>query len=94
MILEIIGAELAFTGSFISVSGAYFNNVWHEHLAAMELWRISNGMLAAWGIGFISGWWVDGVSITAIVGMNLFFMTTNEYGLYKYRRLKECQESC
>lgn len=87
MLLEIIGAELAFTGSFISISGAYFNNVWHEHLEAMKLWRFSNNMLALWGIGFVAGWWVSSVAVSATVGMYVFFMITNEYGLYKYRSM-------
>lgn len=82
--METIGAGVAVIGSVLSVVGACVNNIWHKHITAMKLWRISNTLLAIWGVGYLAGYWNGGVSVSALVLMYLVFIVTNEYGLRKY----------
>ena len=82
--LETVGIILATTGSFISVIGSLYNNLWHNHLAAMKIWGYgSNPLLLIWSLGLCLHLWDGGLSGVALAIMYSIFTVTNIYGLLK-----------
>lgn len=79
--IQIIGSGLAVLGSVISIVGALFNNIWHDHRGAMEWWMISNILLLIWAAGLMAGVWNGGVSALALVVMYLIFAVSNWWGM-------------
>ena len=82
--LETVGITLATTGSIISVIGSLYNNLWHNHLAAMKIWGYgSNPLLLIWSLGLCLHLWDGGLSGVALAAMYSIFTVTNIYGLLK-----------
>ena len=82
--LETVGIILATTGSIISVIGSLYNNLWHNHLAAMKIWGYgSNPLLLIWSLGLCLHLWDGGLSGLALTIMYCIFTVTNIYGLIK-----------
>ena len=66
--LETFGVILATIGSIISVIGSLYNNLWHNHLAAMKIWGYgSNPLLLIWSLGLCLHLWDGGLSAALIV---------------------------
>ena len=76
-----IGTILIISGSVISVIGAFANNIWLDHIIAMEFWRFSNIILLLWAVGLYRKWWNGGLPVICLCGMYAFYMVTNEIGL-------------
>jgi hypothetical protein len=81
---DLIGSTLAVTGSTLSLVGALANNLFLAHALAMQLWMMSNPILAGWAIGQRKGVWNGGLSMDALIVMYLIFTVTNFYGLFLY----------
>ena len=79
--LYLIGSCLAVMGAMISVIGAIFNNIWHDHHGAMQWWMISNILLLVWAVGLMAGVWNGGLSALALVVMYLIFAVSNWWGM-------------
>ena len=79
--LYLIGSCLAVMGAMISVIGAIFNNIWHDHSGAMQWWMISNILLLVWAAGLMAGIWNGGLSALALVVMYLIFAVSNYWGM-------------
>jgi type III secretory pathway component EscS len=83
--LHLIGTILAIVGSLLSISGALANNLYHWHRTAMEIWTVSNILLAAWAMGYYIKLWDGGLSAIALCVMYVIFLVSNWYGLRKYK---------
>lgn len=79
--LSLIGPTLAILGSIISIIGALYNNLWHDHHGAMEWWMVSNVLLLVWATGLAAGIWNGGISGMALVVMYLIFAVSNWWGI-------------
>jgi hypothetical protein len=83
-LLDQIGIFLSIIGSVISVTGSLYNNLRHDHLAAMKIWGYgSNPILLVWAIGLSLHLWDGGVAGIPLVIMYGLFTLTNIYGLMK-----------
>ena len=83
--IEYIGSTLAISGAACSIIGNIRNTVYLDHYMALGLWTVSAPLMSIWAFGYLVGWWNGGLSIAAILGMNLVFTVSNVYGLWKYR---------
>lgn len=78
---EQAGTILAITGTIVSCLGVIQNNLFLDHIAAMQVWRISNFVLLGWSFGLYRKWWDGGLAGLSLVGMYAFYCITNEWGL-------------
>jgi hypothetical protein len=78
-----IGLDLAVVGSSISVIGVIANNIFLDHILAMQIWAISNVILLAFFYGQYRNWWDAGLSSATVCVMYLIFTITNVWGLIK-----------
>jgi hypothetical protein len=69
----------------LSISGALANNLYHLHRTAMEIWTVSNILLAIWAVGYFIGVWEGGLSGAALCVMYVIFLVSNWWGLKKYK---------
>jgi Ca2+/Na+ antiporter len=76
-----IGLDVAVLGSIVSCIGVIWNNIFLDHVAAMQIWALSNVLLMIWAYGMWKHWWEDGLSGLVLCLMYAFYTVTNVYGL-------------
>lgn len=73
--------DLAVIGSIVSCIGVIWNNIFLDHVAAMQIWALSNLILLCWSFGLWKKWWDGGLSGLVLCLMYAFYTVTNVYGL-------------
>lgn len=76
-----LGADLAVLGSIISAIGVIANNGLLSHILAMQIWAISNPLMAIYFYGNMKGWWDGKLSSSALCLLYILFTVTGLYGL-------------
>lgn len=79
--LYYVGLGLSLTGCIISATGTVVNNIFLDHVFAMQIWRFSNFILVGYFFGNYKGWWEGGLSAGAMCLLYVIFCITNEWGL-------------
>ena len=77
-----IGLDIAVLGGIISCVGVVWNNIFLDHVTAMQIWAVSNVVLLVWSYGLWKKWWDGGLSGLVLCLMYLFYTVTNIWGLY------------
>ena len=77
-----LGADIAVIGSIISGIGVVANNVFLDHILAMQIWVVSNALLLLWSYGLYKNWWNGGISGLALCLMYLLMLVSGVYGLW------------
>jgi hypothetical protein len=78
-----IGLDLAVLGSAISIIGVILNNVFLLHVAAMQVWVVSNLILMVYFYGNWKKWWDGGLSSEIICLMYVVMLISGIFGLVK-----------
>jgi len=76
-----IGADLAVLGTIVSSCGVVANNLYLNHILAMQIWVISNIILGVWAFGLYRRWWDGGISGVALCLMYAFMLVSGVWGL-------------
>lgn len=76
-----IGLDLVVLGSIISVIGVVYNNIILNHIAAMQIWTVSNLLFVIYFYGRWKNWWDGGVSNAVMCGLYLFMLVSGIWGL-------------
>ena len=76
-----IGADLAVLGTIVSSCGVVANNIYLDHILAMQIWVISIIILCLWAFGLYKRWWDGGVSGAALCLMYAFMLVSGVWGL-------------
>jgi hypothetical protein len=79
---NVLGSALAILGASLSVLGTLANNLWLNHILAMQFWFLSNPILLIWVVGVIAKKWNGGLSHEALAVMYFIFFITGAYGLF------------
>lgn len=77
----IVGNVMVITATIISATGVFYNNVLLDHIVAMQVWALSNILLAAFFYGQYKGWWNGGLPSAILCGFYIFCFITGIYGL-------------
>jgi hypothetical protein len=78
---EVYGTAIVAISTIISMIGVAFNNVALDHIAAMQVWMISNVMFAVFFYGQYKKWWNGGLPSAILCGFYVFCFITGLYGL-------------
>ncbi len=81
MLPENLGLDFAVLGSVISIIGVIYNNLFHAHILAMQIWCISNLILVIYFTGRWRDWWDGGLSDGVMVVMYVVMLISEIYGL-------------
>ena len=76
-----VGADLAVLGTIVSSCGVVANNLYLNHILAMQIWVISNIILCLWAFGLYRRWWDGGISGAALCLMYAFMLVSGVWGL-------------
>lgn len=79
--LEAVGIILITSGSAIAAIGAIANNIYLNHVMAMQFWRFSNLLLFLWAVGLYKKYWDGGLPAICLCGTYAIYGITNEVGL-------------
>lgn len=79
--LKEYGFDIAIVGSVVSCAGVVENNLFLDHVAAMQIWMFSNIILFVWAYGLWKQKWDGGLSGMVLCGMYAFYSITNVWGL-------------
>jgi hypothetical protein len=78
---ESVGAIIVVLGTIIGVLGTFVNNVFLDHVTAMQIWRWSNFLLLAFFVGLWKKWWTSSIGAEVMCLLYAFYIITNEWGL-------------
>jgi hypothetical protein len=81
--LDTIGTTLAICGTFISMIGVCYNNVFLEHTTAMWVWTISNTIFVGYFYGRLKGSWDGGLPDFLLCLNYIVMLITGLYGLLR-----------
>ena len=76
-----LGTILLIAGTAVSVTGAFVNNVYLDHIFAMKIWRFGNIIFFCWAVGLWKKYWDGGTPALLLCGLYAFYGITNEIGL-------------
>jgi hypothetical protein len=76
-----VGLALVLCGTTISVIGVVLNNLLLNHIAAMQVWSVSNLLFAIYFYGRYKGWWDGRVSDEIMCGLYVFMLVSGLWGL-------------
>lgn len=76
------GADLVVIGALISCIGVTANNIFLNHIFAMQIWVLSNTLLMIWAYGLWKKWWDGGISGFALTVMYAYMLVSGVYGLW------------
>lgn len=77
----ILGDILVIFATTVSAIGVFYNNLSLNHIAAMQIWGISNLVFAGFFYGQYKGWWNGGLPSAILCGFYIFCFITGIYGL-------------
>jgi len=78
-----LGLDIAVLGSIVSCIGVIWNNIFLNHIAAMQIWAFSNLILLVWSYGLWKKKWDGGLSGLVLCLMYFFYTITNVWGLWQ-----------
>ena len=79
--LQPVGILIATAGTAIACLGVHVNNQRGNHTNAMQLWAISNPLLALWAGGSLAGLWDGGIPLLVLCLMYCYYTVSNWDGL-------------
>lgn len=75
------GLDIVVAGSIISLIGVVYNNLLLNHIAAMQIWCISNILFSIYFFGRWRQWWDGGICDEIMCGLYLFMFGSGVWGL-------------
>jgi hypothetical protein len=78
---NIIGDILVAIATGTSLAGVVHNNLYLNHVLAMQIWAFSNIVFAAFFYGQYKQWWNGGLPSAILCGFYIFCFITGIYGL-------------
>ena len=79
---DIIGTVLVFISTCVSIIGVVCNNVFLDHVAAMQVWMISNILFAIFFYGQFKKYWNGGLPSIILFWFYVLCTVTGMYGLW------------
>lgn len=76
-----VGNILVVLATSISIVGVFYNNIYLDHIAAMQVWAVSNIVFVGFFYGQYRGWWNGGLPSAILCGFYIFCFITGMYGL-------------